>query len=175
MKIISTLGENYKPLRSQLVDKMGRPMTQSLFLETGYSDFAIYTLKNYDHVYKGKKYVSLQQRYLEMEDVAEYEFATTYFVDFQHWVKITENAMLSPYVDQWRYELELKIRSKAAKKMKELAEGGSYQAAKWMADKGWAGHSRGRPSKAEIEREKKIQTAISDDFKDDINRMSLVK
>ena len=61
--------------KSKMLDSMQRPLTQSLFLELGYTDFAIFTLKEDDYVYNDKTYISLKKLYLEMEDPTEYDFA----------------------------------------------------------------------------------------------------
>ena len=61
--------------KSRLVDGQGKPLTQSLFLEIGYTDFSVYTLKDQDYEYNDKVYPSLKRLYLEMEDPTEYEFA----------------------------------------------------------------------------------------------------
>ena len=45
--------------KSKLVDTNGKPLTQSLFLEIGYNDFALFTLKEQDYDYNGKLYPSL--------------------------------------------------------------------------------------------------------------------
>ena len=45
--------------KSKFLDSEGRPLTQSIFLEVGYNDYAIYTLKENDHEYNGKIYPSL--------------------------------------------------------------------------------------------------------------------
>jgi len=50
----SNMQTPYKDIdKSKMVDSMGRPITQSLFLEVGYSDMAIFTLKenNYEPNY----------------------------------------------------------------------------------------------------------------------------
>ena len=56
----------------------GRPITQSLFLEIGYTEHAVYTLKDDDYEYNGKVYPSLKKAYLELEDTTEYDFANQY-------------------------------------------------------------------------------------------------
>ena len=62
--------------KNSLKSTNGIPLTQSLFLEIGYTDYAVFTLKDDDYEYKGRVYPSLKRLYLEMEDVGEYEFAT---------------------------------------------------------------------------------------------------
>ena len=71
--------------KALLQDSMGRPLTQSLFLELGYTEHSVYTLKEQDYAYKGKNYPSLKRLYLKEEDVTEYEFATKHLLGWQHW------------------------------------------------------------------------------------------
>lgn len=160
--------------KNKLVDGMGRPLTQSLFLEIGYrEEFAVYSLKDLDHHYKGKVYPSLKRLYLAHEDTVEYDFATTYLLGWNHWKRLNENKQLRKHFDEWREELELKIRSQAVKDIMDqcASEGGSFQAAKWLADRGWDKRAAGRPTKQEKEREDRIQERINDEFAADVVRL----
>lgn len=159
------------PSKEQMVDSMGKPLTQSLFLEIGYSDAAIYTLKDQDHELDGKSYPSLKRLYLLTSDPTEYEFATTYLLGWKHWQRICENKVLRKHVDEWREELEVKLRSSGVKSAMFAAQNGNYQAAKWLADRGWDTRGPGRPSKAEKEREQRIQEGISDEYEADVIRL----
>lgn len=160
--------------KSKMLANNGVPITQSLFLEIGYSDFAIYTLKDQDYEYKGKLYPSIKRLYLECEDTTEYEFATTYFLGWAHWQRIASNVALQSHVETWRAELELKLRARAARTMISLANEGSYQATKWLVDKGWEEKRAGRPSKAEREAESKRQKAFEASFEEDYTRLRVV-
>lgn len=161
------------PTRAQMQDSTGRPLTQGLFLEVGYSDAAVYTLKDQDHELNNKRYPSLKRLYLECADPTEYEFATTYLLGWKHWLRLCENKMLRAHIDEWRDELEIKLRSAAIKHILETSTGplGNVQSAKWVADRGWAIRGAGRPSKADVEREKKIQAGMSGEFDADILRL----
>ena len=159
------------PTKDKMKDDQGKPITQSLFLELGYNEHAVYTLKEQDYEYNGKIYPSLKRLYLEFEDPTEYEFATTYLLGFKHWKRIYANKQLGPHIDEWREELEMRLRSKACKALLESAKGGSFNAAKWFADRGWANKGAGRPSKEEIEREKKFQARVDSDYGQDIVRL----
>lgn len=163
----------FRPTKSQLVDIKGRPLTQSLFLEINYDpDVAIYTLKDWDHEYEGKTFYSLKRLYLNHEDVIEYDFATKYFLNWKHWLRIANNKLFKSQIEEWREELELKIRSNAVQYVMDLtAEDKSFQAAKWLADKGWDKRKAGRPSKEEVERERKIQAALDDEYGADVQRL----
>lgn len=158
--------------RAKLQDIMGKPLTQSLFLEIGYNtEFAVYTLKDDDHVYEGKIYPSLKKLYLEMEDPTEYEFATTYLLGWRHWKRLCENKAIRKFIDEWREELELKLRCRGVKATIESAANGNFNAAKWLADRGWELRGAGRPSKEDVEREKKFQARASEEYSGDVVRL----
>jgi len=162
--------------KKKLIDTQGRPLTQSLFLEMGYrTEFAIYTLKDYDHTYKnGTVYPSLKKLYLEMQDPTEYDFANKYLLGWSHWKRLNANKELEPYFEQWREELEIKLRAQGVREMIDQAKSGtSFQASKWKAEKGWGEKVAGRPTKEAIKREAAIQAKINDEFKDDFERLDM--
>lgn len=165
--------KEFKVDKSKLIDVMGRMLTQGLFLEINYDDFAIYTLKDYHHTKDGKFYPSLKVLYLEMEDPTEYEFANKYLLGWPQWKRICENKVLLRYIVEWREELELKMKAKAVREMQALvnSEQGSFQAAKYLAEKGWDKRQAGRPSKAEIAKKIAIDQHVSDEFAGDVKRL----
>lgn len=158
-----------------MLDKMGKFRTQSLFLELGYSDEAIFTLKDEDYEYEGRKLISLRNLYLQEEDPTEYTFATTYLMGWRHWQRMCENKAIRSYIDEWREELEVKLRCRAVGDAIRAARTGNFQAAKWVADRGWATRGAGRPSKAEVNHEKQVQAKINDEYKGDVIRLYEVK
>jgi hypothetical protein len=162
--------EEWLPDRSKFKDDKGRYLTQSLFIELSYSDpeWAIYTLTDEDKELNGRHYVSLRKLYLEMKDPTEYAFATKYLWGWEHWQKIVNNAIIREYIDRWRDELEVKIRSDAVRSMLKLDT--NFNAVKWAADGHW-NVRRGRPSKNELEREKKMREKVADDLKSDSDRV----
>lgn len=157
--------------KAKMLDTSNRPITQGLFLEMGYSEFALYTLKDNDHVYKDKEYPSIKRIYLEMEDTTEYEFANMYFLGWKHWARICENKMIRVHIDEWREELELKLRARAIKQMVDLANTGSYQASKWLADRGWDVRAAGRPTKAEKKQFAAAAERVNNEYGADIHRL----
>jgi hypothetical protein len=161
------------PSKDKMLDTMGRPITQSLFLEIGYTDAAVYTLKENDFEYNGKLLPSIRKLYLDIGDPTEYEFATTCFIGWSHWQRISENKVLRRHIEEWRVELEVKLRSRGVKAAMLAANTGNYQAAKWLADRGWDTRGAGRPSKADVEKETKIQAAISEEYSADILRLQI--
>lgn len=169
------LDEHWQPTREMLLDGQGRPLTQTLFLETTYDDRAVYTLKDIDHEWNGRVLPSMRRLYLEVGDPTEYQFATKYLLGWKHWLRICENKALRKHVDDWRFELEVKLRSMGVAQSIKQAKGGTWQAAKWLADRGWDQRGAGRPSKEDIEHEKKVRAAIADEFEADFARLKVVK
>lgn len=163
--------------KDKLRDSGGKPLTQSLFLEINYTDYAVYTLKDEDYEYKGNIYLSLKRLYLEMEDPKEYLFANKYLLGWQHWKRLCENKLIRKHIDEWREELDLKLASRGVKDMINLCaqENGSFQAAKYLIEKGWDKRLPGRPSKSDIERNAAIEKRIEDDFSADILRLENFK
>lgn len=157
--------------RSLMLDSMGKYRTQSLFLELGYGDEAVFTLKDIDHSLNDKSYISLKRLYLECEDPTEYEFATQHLLGWKHWQRLCENKILRKHIDEWRDELEVKLRSQAILEAIKQARNGTFQAAKWVADRGWSARAAGRPSKADVEHEKKIMARIDSEYGEDVVRM----
>lgn len=160
--------------KEKLLDTGGKPLTQSLFLEIGYSDYAVYTLKDHDYKYKGKTYPSLKRLFLLEEDPTEYVFAEKHLLGWQHWKRLCENKQLRQHIDEWREELELKIRSQAVRDMMNLcaSESGNFSAAKFLADRGWDKRAPGRPSKGEKEKADRISDRIAEEFSADVARMA---
>tara|TARA_R110000824_G_scaffold344886_1_gene531533 strand:+ start:775 stop:1263 length:489 start_codon:yes stop_codon:yes gene_type:complete len=158
--------------KSRLRDDRGRPLTQALFLEMGYTDYSVFTLKEEDYEYKGKTYPSLKKLFVEFEDPTEYQFATTYLLGWQQWKKIVANQGLAKHINEWREELELRLVSQGIKDMiDQSADGGSFQASKYLADKGWDKRAAGRPSKKEQQKVQRISEKVSEEFGADILRL----
>lgn len=157
--------------KNRLIDSTGRPLTQSLFLEIGYTDFAVFTLKDQDFDYNGKQLPSLKRLYLEFEDPTEYEFANTYLLGWRHWKRMNENKILKKHFEEWREELEYRMRSKGVRSLLKSATNGNFQAAKFFVDRGWDKRQAGRPSKAELEKEKAFQERVSEEYGGDVVRL----
>lgn len=158
---------------------MGRPLTQSLFLETHYDkDVAVYTLKDDDFEYKDKKFLSLKRLYLEMGDPTEYTFANTYLLGWSHWKRIKQNNLYTEMMEQWSEELEVKMMSEMVGRTMDMAydeEKPNMAAVKFIADKGWSKRKAGRPSKDDIAKERRIAAAVEEEYAADANRLRAVK
>jgi hypothetical protein len=160
--------------KDQLKDTRGFPLTQSLFLEINYSpEYSLFTLNDEDKEYEGKTYPALRRYYLEIGDPTEYKFAKTCLLGWDHWQRILENKVLRKEIDKWREELEVSLRSEGIQAIVDatVSDGGNFQAARWLADKGWDKKGAGRPSRAEQEREKRIKGRLDDVFDSTIVRM----
>lgn len=126
--------------------------TNALFKEEDGIGAALYTLAADDITEGDKTYISLRKQYLLLEDPTEYEIATRYFESWTHWKKVRESSKIKPHIDEWREELEVKLRSKGVKGIYTKMEDGDYQASKWLAEKGWVTKTprkAGAPSKEE--------------------------
>lgn len=153
-------------------DSGGRLITQSLFIDFQYEEkYAVYTLEDHDKEYNGKIYPSLKRLYLDEEDVHEYTFANKHLYNWNHWKRLVNNKAIRTHIDEWRDELEIKIASKGLQRILELADSDNYQASKYLADRGWNSR-RGRPSKEELEKEKRIKERVEDEFSEDAERMN---
>ena len=162
---------------SKFKTEQGTWITQSLFIEIGYkTKLAVFTLDDNDREYKGNPYTSLKKLYLDLQDPTEYEFATTYLGGWGHWKRMCSNGMLKPHIEEWREELQLKLKAQGVKSMiNEALMGGRGQAtaARWLASNGWLddgeAKSVGRPkTKVDAVKVAKgdevIKTALAEDL-----------
>ena len=113
-----------------------------------------------------------KQVFLDCRDPSEYEAAMRLVGDWDHWLLIRNHPFISPVVDGWHKELEVKLRSEAIKLLVGHAkQQGGTAAAKWLADKGYATdvvkRGRGRPKHKEEEVER------VEDVHEDMARLGL--
>lgn len=163
--------------KTKFKDAKGRYIVQGLFLENRYdTDLSVYTLDGEDKEYRGVVYPSLKKLYLSHMDPKEYDFANEYLYDWNHWRRLCANKWVRENIDQWREELELKLVSEGVNVLINLAtEDNSYQAAKWLADRGWDKSERGRPSKAKIKEELKKRADAEAEFAEDFKLLNFGK
>jgi hypothetical protein len=122
-------------------DSIGRFLTNAMFFESRTPGFKpTFTLKEFDHEYKGVHYISMRRLYLEMGDPTEYEFAIEVLGSWDHWLRLCNAPSVRENIDRWREELETKLRAQAVKSMIETATTAGAKgttAAKWLATAGW--------------------------------------
>lgn len=168
----------------ELKDDMGRYRTQSLFWEYRFKEDEakyppLFTIKDYDLEKDGITYPSLKQIYMGYDHIPgfEYEFAMDVFNSWDHWNKLANETIpvIRNEFRAWREELEIKLKAAAIKSLiltSKEPDAKGFNAAKYLADKGYA-PQRGRPSKEEVEREKKVQAGVSKELEDDMARLGL--
>jgi len=139
----------------QFKDSNGRWFTKGVFHEYATDpSTAIY------HIDEAKQY------YMECRDITGYDFAVQYLGGWRHWLTLHNSPILEPILREWEEELEVKLRSEAVKHIVNLSKTDKgYQAAKYLADRGWKVRDAGRPSKEEIQRETSVQSKMYDEFK----------
>ena len=155
--------------KTKMKDSKGRYLSHGLFLELGYkTDLALFTFDDEDKEHNGIIYPSLKKLYLEFGDVTEYEFSREYLLGWRHWQKLINNKAIRHQIDQWREELDLSIRAEAVRNIVDQASiKESFQAAKFLVDRGWDKRPAGRPSTADkqqaLERDKRLNEELEGD------------
>ena len=157
-----------KSLFWELVPKQDRAAFQPL-----------YTLYEEDIERDGVTYPSLKKIYMSYDHIpgAEWEFANEHLGGWEHWEILATSSMkqIKAAIASWRKEMEIKHKAMAIKSMiKSAKEDGAkgLSAAKYLADKGYLSQ-RGRPSKEEVERERKLAANISSEMEEDLARIQL--
>ena len=162
-------------------DNQGRYRTISLFYELRHQagDFEpVFTLKSYDLQKSDKFYPSLKKIYLTYDHIPgfEYDFALDVFGSWEHWQKLVKsNGELGQVIKSWRDELDIRIKSQSLRAMMIASrdnDAKGVNAAKYLAEKGYE-KKAGRPSKAEVERERKIQAGVNQELEEDMKRLNL--
>lgn len=138
--------------------------TNDLFYETTIDKTnVIYTLKETDH----EGYPSLYRLYMEEEDPLEYTFANKYLDGWLHWTRICESTWFIPYIQRWRQELDLKLKSRALIVIKQEAgdphSRNRWAAAKYLMERGW------EPKKTQTE--KKEERASKESIRTEAKRL----
>jgi hypothetical protein len=172
-----------KKFHSVMKDDIGRYRTQSLFWELRYGTEEkfppIFTLKSDNIERDGKLYYSLKKIYLSYDHVPkfEYEFATDVFGSWDHWNKLANDTLpaIKDEIKSWREELDIKLKALGLKALIHASrdnDAKGVQASKYLAEKGYE-VKRGRPSKAEIEAERKQAAGVKKELASDMERIGL--
>lgn len=168
----------------------------SLFLEinTSFNLTPFFTLSSEDKVKTGRPvvqegpvdgdkertYVSIKNLYMKYYyDPTEYQFVMNVLGDFKLWEAMSGNERLAPYIEEWRKEAEIKLRSEAIKEVVEVAktEGAKgFTAAKWLAEAKWkSSGGAGRPKNREDATQNEIESKLSKEVELDIRRLGVHK
>ena len=158
---------------------MNQRLLKGLFYEMTLSDKSsvVYTLKDVDH----EGYPSLYRLYMETNDPTEWRFAQECLDGWEHWEMLCATTWFKPYVERWRRELELRMKSEALSRIMRESKTGSkesFQANKYLLEKGWepkdSQHRRGRPSKDEIAKAAKEIATTDRRLEEDFERLQIV-
>lgn len=121
-----------------------------------------------------KEIDNLYADYLRIADPTEYRFAIRTFGSWSKWEAVCSEDPIKSRIEQWRKELEVKLRSDALQRIMDVAsnEGtrDSLQANRYLLEANYGNKDRvGRPSKvAALAEAKKIvqhQNNIAEDYK----------
>lgn len=157
----------------------GRILSQSLLYESASNDKSnsVFTLKDRDYINQDGLYLfSIPRLYLLIGDLTEYDFAQQIFGSWKAWKIFSSQSVLRETLEDLREELEIRERSKAIRTVQSLSDSDKAQtamsAAKYIAEKGWEQRGAGRPTKKEVERERRIAAGISTELDDDYTRIT---
>jgi hypothetical protein len=161
---------------SPLKDSTRRYLTRALFVE-------LTTDKETEEKYPPRCTLKeAHDLYMELADPTEYEFAkalleSDYTNFWDHWRRLLDTPDFMFYLEKWREELEIQIRSRAISQMISIAgsrDKGAAVAAKWVAERGWEPKKRaGRPNKDTAEKERRTAEALTSTVNDDAKRIDL--
>jgi len=142
-------------------DTQNRWVTSGLFKETAATNksFVIMTLD------EGR------ERFIECGDPTGVVFADKWLGSYMQWVEIKSCKALAKHIREWEEELEARIRSGALLNIYDQAGDGHFQASKFLMDRGWEKRKAGKPSKAEVERETRVQAKVKEGWSNDISRI----
>lgn len=163
--------------KNRFKNDSGALLLKGIFFETQMADKSsvVYTLKDRDH----EGFPSLYRLYMEANDPTEYKFATTCLDGWEHWERLSACNWFKPYIEAWRRELEVRMKSQALQRIMSEAKTNSresFNANKYLLEKGWEpkdGQSkRGRPSKEEIKAEAINQANLHFRLDSDFDRIS---
>lgn len=140
--------------------------TNGLFLETAQNEKeALFSLQTWDKTKNGILYPSLHNLYVDMNDVAEFEFANTFTASYQHWLELKAKSFFKPYYASMVEELNAKMRSMSLNTMLSQVEGGTASQAtlKYLADNDYIPKNKvGKPKREKAP--KKEGNVIDADF-----------
>lgn len=155
-------------------NESGKYLSKALFFELtlpATRQHAVFTLKEDDHTVDGVTYKSLKKLFLSYDDPTEYKFASECLGGWQHWKELQSVKEIAAHIESWREERDIRLQSMGVTRLITMAADSesSFQAAKWLADKGWKPpEPKGRPSKAAIQKETERQAKLMNKVEADL-------
>jgi len=113
-------------------------------------------------------------RFVEVADPTEYLGAIELMGSWRDWQTFKRNwpTFTNNILPDWVAEIEVKLRAEAIRDLcNQAATAKGTAAAKWIAEGKYRARKAGAPSKAEVQREAKIQARIDNEVEDDIARV----
>ena len=112
--------------------------------------------------------------FVDIADPTEYEAALQLAGSWAEWQRMKKEwpEFRDKILIDWLAEVEVKLRSEAIRQVciHSRADSGAA-AAKWVAEGKYKPRRAGNPSKAEVQKQAKIQARIDDEVQDDIARV----
>ena len=121
-------------------------------------------------------YIDAHTTFVNLGDPTGYKWAIEFLESYQHFEVLLNCDWFKSEFDKWVHEIEVKMRSEAIEKLREVAAGDSAQAtvaAKFISTLDYKKGSKGRPSNAEIKGELRRQVRIIEEESDDAARIGL--
>lgn len=149
-------------------------LTKQLFWELSESpELVLYTIKDYDIEKDGRLLPSLHRRFVELGDLSEYTFATTYFDSWAHYKKLLKTSWFSAMMDEAREELSVKLAAQNLLEISKKAQTGDVRANQYLLERKWVPKDDpvGRPSKSRIKEEANRLFDISEEINSDLRRL----
>ena len=114
--------------------------------------------------------------FIEISDPTEYAAALELCGTWKEWLRFKRDwrEFAEVIIPGWLEEVEIKIRSEAIKRVADTVNSKDKEAvssAKWIAEGRYKEKRAGKPSKAMVTREARIQAGIDTETADDIRRV----
>lgn len=125
--------------KSIVTDSTGRKLTIGLFEELADGGTPPFKLSDWRKVY------------IELADPTDYKAALT-LIGWDHWQALLKCKSFVEHLEQWRAEVDTKLRSNAIEELKLQSKGAKgTAAARWLAEQGGSATKRrvGRPASPE--------------------------
>lgn len=134
---------DYEANKSKLIDSRGVRLTVGLFEELNDGSSAVKPVF---------KLADWRKTFVETGDPTGYQAALELIGDWEHWQLIAKSPVFAQHLEQWKLEVEAKLRSEGIRQlMKQSKLPTGTAAAKWLAEAGF------------VERDKRKKGAKQDD------------
>lgn len=128
----------------------------------------------------GRKLIEVHSTFLECDDPTGYTWAMKYLEDYEVYKRLLKYDWFSTKINQLCEEIVRRKKAKAFTRLEQILEDGNdsqaLAAARYILEEGWekSPAKRGRPSKAEVEGERKAAARLTKEEQEDADRISLV-